>query len=91
MEGNESEHEELLHHANVHWLRRGTFLQTFRDLLIGAKEFLLSRGDEYAQLGAQDWLMDLAIQRFRSENLKQLIILSATFVSRTYLNYCLPS
>ncbi|GFY21147.1 uncharacterized protein TNCV_3991911 [Trichonephila clavipes] len=50
LEENESDYQELLHHADVHWLSRSIFLQRFRNLLQEVKYFLKSEDETYIEL-----------------------------------------
>jgi hypothetical protein len=70
---------QFFHRSNVHWLRRGSFLQKLEDVLKRVKKLLLSRSKEYAQLVAYDWLVDSANKWFCNENLKKRLTRSATF------------
>jgi hypothetical protein len=59
LEANESEHGELIYHADVRWLSTAVFLQRFRDLLLEDKEFLISREKVFFQLNDHEWLMNV--------------------------------
>ncbi|GFX83606.1 DUF4371 domain-containing protein [Trichonephila clavipes] len=61
LEENESDYQELLYHADVYWLSRSIFLQTFRDLLREVKGFLESKDETYIELtrgGYDAWITD---------------------------------
>lgn len=61
LEKADCDHAELLLHTDVRWLRRGKFLQRFRELCPEIEEFFHVAGHaEYKQLNVCQWLLDLA-------------------------------
>ena len=59
LEKADCEHSELLLHTDVRWLRRGKFLQRFRELCPEIKEFFRVAGNaEYKQLNDGQCLLD---------------------------------
>jgi hypothetical protein len=56
----ESEHGEIIYHANVRWLNRGSVLQRFFDLLKEIKLFVEKNNKRIEELDDEGWISDVA-------------------------------
>jgi hypothetical protein len=54
------EYGEIIYHTNVRWLRQGSVLKQFFDLLNEIKLFMEKKGRNIEELNDEGWITDLA-------------------------------